>query len=148
MTKVLFCHGARDRLQAAAVWLMHHSQEPGPSGAATPTLVYVPEAGMAERIDRLLWTQPATGFFPHCHADSPLAAETPVQITGSLDAIPHQQKLLNLSNELPPGFSRFENLVEVISEDDAVRLPARERVKFYRDRGYEILFRDLRKEPL
>ena len=57
-------------------------------------------------------------------------------------------KLLNLSNDLPPGFSRFEDLVEVVSEDDAVRLPARERVKFYRDRGYEIQFRDLAKDPL
>jgi len=148
MTKVLFCHGAPDRLQAAAVWLMRYSQQPGSSGTATPTLIYAPEAEMAERIDRLLWAQQATGFFPHCRADSPLAAETPVLIAGSLDGMPHHEKLLNLSNELPPGFSRFENLVEVISEDDAVRLPARERVKFYRDRGYEIQFRDLNKEPL
>lgn len=148
MTKVLFCHGASDRLQAAAVWLVQYSQRPGPSGAATQTLVYAPQADTAERIDRLLWTQPVTGFFPHCRADSPVAAETPVLITGNLDDIAHHDKLLNLSNELPQGFSRFESLVEVISEDDSVRLPARERVKFYRDRGYEIQFRDLNKEPL
>jgi len=148
MTKVLFCHGAPDRLQAAAVWLMLYSQHPDPSGTAAPTLVYAPEAEMAERIDRLLWTQPATGFLPHCRADSPLAGETPVLITGNLDGIPHHDRLLNLSNDLPPGFGRFENLVEVISEDDAVRLPARARVKFYRDRGYEIQFRDLNREPL
>ena len=148
MTKVLFCHGASDRLHAAAVWLIRYDVQQGSSGAAQPTLVYAPDTETAERIDRLLWAQSATGFFPHCRADSPLAAETPVVITGSLEAMPHHERLLNLSNELPPGFSRFENLVEVISEEDAVRLPARERVKFYRDRGYDIQFRDLNKEPL
>jgi len=147
MTKVLFCHGASDRLQAAAAWLIQFSQQQA-SGAATATLVYAPEVDIAERIDRLLWTQSATGFLPHCRADSPLASETPVLITDSMDNMMHQEKLLNLSNELPPGFSRFENLVEVISEDDAVRLPARARVKFYRDRGYAIQFRDLGREPL
>lgn len=148
MTKVLFCHGAPDRLQAAAAWLMQSTRQRESSGAAQATLVYAPEAEIAERFDRLLWTQPATGFLPHCRAESPLAAETPVLIANNLEATPHHENLLNLSNELPPGFSRFEDLVEVISDDDAVRLPARERVKFYRDRGYAIQFRDLKKEPL
>ncbi|MFA6313854.1 MAG: DNA polymerase III subunit chi [Sterolibacterium sp.] len=148
MTKVLFCHGAADRLQSAAAWLMQYSRRREPSGAPHATLVYAPDKEMAERFDRLLWTQPATGFLPHCRADSPLAAETPVLITSSLEVMPQHEKLLNLSNELPPGFSRFEYLVEVVSEDDAVRLSARERVKFYRDRGYEIQFRDLGREPL
>ena len=112
------------------------------------TLIYAPNAELAERFDRLLWTQPATGFLPHCRVDSPLAAQTPVLIAGKLDTLPQEERLLNLSDELPPGFSRFENLVEIISQDDAVRLPARERVKFYRDRGYAIEFRDLDKDPL
>lgn len=148
MTKVLFCHGAPERLHAAAAWLMRYGQRKDSAGVAQATLVYAPEMETAELFDRLLWTQPATGFLPHCRADAPLAAETPVLITGNLDGMPHHGKLLNLSNDLPPGFSRFEDLVEVVSEDDAVRLPARERARFYRDRGYEIQFRDLAKDPL
>lgn len=148
MTKVLFCHGAPDRFQAASAWLTQFAKQCGSLDNFAQAMVYVPEAETEARIDRLLWTQPATGFLPHCRADSPLAAETPVLITASVDAAPTHEVLLNLSNELPPGFSRFESLVEVISNDDAVRLPARERVKFYRDRGYEIQFRDLSKEPL
>lgn len=145
MTKVLFCHGAADRLQAAAAWLMQFRAQNHPAVA----LIYAPDAKLAERFDHLLWTQPAIGFLPHCRVDSPLAAQTPVLIASSLDTLPQQEeRLLNLSNELPPGFSRFENLVEIISLDDAVRLPARDRVKFYRDRGYDIEFRDLDKEPL
>lgn len=146
MTKVLFCHGAPERLRAAAAWLALHAAAPGQTLQAT--LVYAPDQEMAERFDRMLWTHPATGFLPHCRVDSPLAGETQVLIATSLDNTPQHQRLLNLSNELPPAFSRFENLVEIISVDDAVRLPARDRVKYYRDRGYDIQFRDLQKEPL
>lgn len=144
MTKVLFCHGAQDRLQAAAAWLMQFRAQQHPAVA----LIFAPDAEVAERFDRLLWAQPAIGFLPHCRADSPLAAQTPVLIASSLDSLPQEERLLNLSDDLPPGFSRFENLVEIISQDDAVRLPARDRVKFYRDRGYDIEFRDLDKDPL
>jgi len=63
MTKVLFCHGAQDRLQAAAAWLIL-------AGADRPTLpnttVYAPDSRIAERFDQFLWTNPATGFLPHC----------------------------------------------------------------------------------
>lgn len=145
MTKVLFCHGAQDRLQAAAAWLL----QAGMGRQAAPAIiVFAPDAKVAERFDHLLWTNPATSFIAHCRADSPLAAETPVLIASNLDQLPQDDHLLNLSDEMPPGFSRFENLVEIISLDDAVRLPARDRVKFYRDRGYDIQYRDLQKEPL
>lgn len=144
MTKVLFCHGAADRLQAAAAWLMQFHGHERPAVA----LIYAPSDEVADRFDRMLWTHPATGFLPHCRVDSPLAAETPVLIASNLDTLPQEERLLNLSDELPPGFSRFESLVEIISLDDAVRLPARDRVKFYRDRGYDIEFRDLVKYPL
>ncbi len=132
MTSILFLSNAPDRLQAATAWLAGAYRE------RKPVLVFVPDAGIAERLDHLLWTQPATGFLPHCRANAPLAAETPVLITGSLDQLPHDRCLLNLSDEIPPGFSRFEEVVEIVSTADAVRLPARERFRFYRERGYAL----------
>ena len=148
MTKVLFCHGAPDRLQAAAAWLAVNAAQTQQQKTLEKTLVYAPQSELAERFDRLLWTHPATGFLPHCRVDSPLADETPILIATALDSSRQEECLLNLSNELPPGFSRFEQLVEIVSNDDEVRLPARERVKFYRDCGYDIRFQDLNKEPL
>lgn len=132
MTSILFLSNAPDRLQAAAAWLAGAWRE------RKPVLVFAPEAEAAERLDRLLWTQPATGFLPHCRAGSPLAAETPLLIADNLDRPPHDRCLLNLSNEVPPGFSRFEEVVEIVSADDAVRLPARDRFRFYRERGYAL----------
>ena len=137
MTKVSFLHGAADRIQAATQWL-HQAW-----GQRQPVLVYVPVAEDATRLDRFLWSQPPLSFTPHCSSASPLAHETPIILTQDLDSPPHETCLLNLSNELPVAFSRFEHMVEIISTHDSERLPARERFKFYRDRGYAIENRDI-----
>lgn len=137
MTRIKFLHGAPDRLAAAAEWLRQAWQR------RQSVLVYLPAPQGADRLDRLLWSQPATGFLPHCSAGSSLAAETPILLTDRLDDLPQDGCLLNLADELPPGFSRFEELVEIVSTDDSDRLPARDRFKFYRERGYDIDARDI-----
>jgi DNA polymerase-3 subunit chi len=91
----------------------------------------------------MLWTHAALSFVPHCQADSPLAAETPILITDTLETIPQDERLMNLSREIPPGFSRFQSLIEVVGQDESDRLAARDRVKFYKDRGYEVRYFDL-----
>lgn len=132
MTKVLFYHGAGDRLQAVAAWLSNAYRE------RRQVLVYAPDPAIAERLDRLLWTQQSTLFLPHARADDPLAAETPVLIASNLATLPQEECLLNLSDEVPPGFSRFSELVEIVSDAGDDRLPARDRFKFYRERGYDL----------
>lgn len=141
MTHISFLHGAADRIQSAAQWLQQALRE------QQTVLVYVPDAEQAAHLDRLLWTQPALSFLPHCRIDSPLAGETPILLTDQLDAqldTPLQADcLLNLGNTLPATFSRFEHLVEIVSTHDTDRLPARERFKFYRERGYAVDSRDI-----
>lgn len=137
MTRISFLHGAADRVQATAQWL-HQAW-----ARRQAVLVYVPDDDTATRLDRLLWTQPALSFVPHCRLDAPLAAATPILLTDRLDAPPQEDCLINLSNELPASFSRFGHVVEIVSTADDDRLPARERFKFYRDRGYAIESRDI-----
>jgi DNA polymerase-3 subunit chi len=111
-----------------------------------PVLVYVPDDTVGDQLDRILWMQAPTDFLPHCRADSPLAGETPIVIArdfAALPALPQDERLLNLADEVPPGFARFQTLVEIVSNEDSVRIPARERFKFYRERGYEIRSKDL-----
>lgn len=137
MTQISFFHGARDRLQAVAAWL-------GRAGSGgRQVLVYVPAGERSEQLDRLLWTHPAIGFVPHCRAKDPLATETPIILASELDTLPHDSCLLNLSDEIPPGFSRFQQLIEVISVEDEDRLPGRERFRFYRERGYPLENHDI-----
>lgn len=136
MTRIDFLHGAADRVQAAAQWLQRAWSQR--QAAHFSIIVYMPDNDQAMRLDRLLWTQPALSFLPHCRSDSPLASQTPILLADQLDEPPQEECLLNLSNALPPNFSRFTLLVEIVSTDDADRLPARDRFKFYRDRGYAI----------
>jgi DNA polymerase-3 subunit chi len=124
-------------MQATLQWLHRAWNE------RKPVLIYAPDQDVAQRLDRMLWSIPALSFLPHCHANSPLASQTPIVLTDSLDTPPQEACLLNLSNELPPTFSRFETLVEIVSTSDDDRLPARERFKFYRDRGYPIVSQDI-----
>ncbi|MCC7312528.1 MAG: DNA polymerase III subunit chi [Sulfuritalea sp.] len=137
MTQISFFHGARDRLRAVAAWLARAGSE------GRRVMVYVPANDRSDQLDRLLWTQPATGFTPHCRAGDPLAAETPIILAPELDSPLHDNCLVNLSNEIPPGFSRFQQLIEIISIEDEDRLPGRERFRFYRERGYPLENRDI-----
>ena len=107
-------------------------------------VVLCPDAETAQRIDRMLWTSPPTGFIPHCTATDPLAPFTPVIVDYRGEEPLHDQVLLNLKPEWPPFFGRFERLIEIVTGDDADRDQARCRYKFYRDRGYEIRAHDLR----
>ena len=139
MTQVFFYHGAADKIAAACALLS------GAYAKKKPMLVFAPEKEIANSVDRMLWTQPALSFVPHCRADSPLAAETPILITDSLEALPQDERLMNLSQIVPPGFSRFQSLIEVVGQADDERAAARDRVKFYKDRGYEVSYFDLSK---
>ncbi len=136
MTQVFFYHGAADKIAAACALLS------GAYAKKKPMLVFAPEKEVANSVDRMLWTQPALSFVPHCRADSPLAAETPILITDSLETLPQDERLMNLSQIVPPGFSRFQSLIEVVGQADDERAAARDRVKFYKDRGYEVRYFD------
>ena len=49
--------------------------------------------------------------------------------------------LVNLGDEVPPGFARFQRLFEIVSQNDADKVAARTRMAFYKDRGYPITYR-------
>ena len=106
-------------------------------------VVFCPDLETAQRVDRLLWATPATGFVPHCAPDDALAARTPVIIDHAGAEPLHDQVLLNLRAEWPPLFGRFERLIEIVTIDKEDRACARERYKFYRDRGYAIRTHEL-----
>lgn len=140
MTRVDFYHNAESRLETAAR-IVRKAYRLG-----VPTLVYAPEPALARELDQLLWQIPNGSFMPHCSAEDPLAAETPVVIAQALtsDRPPPNDKLLvNLGAEVPPGFARFERIIEVVSTDDGAREQGRARYRHYRGRGYEITAHDV-----
>ena len=137
MTTIDFYFNASDRLQVACRLAAKALAE------EKRMLVYAPDAEVAARVNKLMWTWPATGFVPHCPVDDPLAPETPILI-GRTDELPSNCALLiNLGIECPPHFASFERLFEVIGVDDADKEAGRNRYKVYRSRGYAIANHDL-----
>ena len=137
MTRIDFYHDAPDRLQVACRLAAKAVQQ------KLRVLIFAPDADTVRTIDRMLWTTPPTGFVPHCMTHDRLAAETPVLIAGDPDAVPHDEVLVNLSTERPAHFARFQRLVEIVGRGEDDRAAARERFRFYRERGYQIYTHDL-----
>ncbi len=105
------------------------------------------DAAHSAALDSQLWTDPPGGFLPHCAAEHPLAARTPVVIGHDPTAVPHEDVLINLRDDTPACFSRFGRLLEVVGNESASVQAARERYKFYRDRGYPLQHHDLKNRP-
>lgn len=97
-------------------------------------------------IDDMLWNMSSHDFVAHCRAgDAAMVWEaSPVLLTDEPTPTPHQEVLLNLHEQVPADFSRFETLIEVVSAGDiGVREAARLRWKHYRERGYTLVRHDL-----
>jgi DNA polymerase-3 subunit chi len=140
MTSVDFYYNANDRLQVACRLAGKALQQ------RKRVLIYAPQGEVAARVDRMLWTWPATGFVPHCMAGDPLAAETPVLIARDAYEAAPCEILLNLGDEAPPFYERFERLLEIVGREDAERSAGRARYRRYREAGHAISDHDLAKE--
>ena len=137
MTQIFFYHNTPDRISAAAALI-------GKAYAQRkPILVYAPEREVADALDRQLWVQPPTGFIPHVGSASPLACETPVLLTADLETPSQTDRLFNLLPDVPPGFARFTSIIEVVGQEEDERQAGRNRVRFYKERGYAVQFIDL-----
>ncbi|MGA7750907.1 MAG: DNA polymerase III subunit chi [Gallionella sp.] len=137
MTKVDFYTGSTDKLRTACQ-LSHKAMQNG-----VRTAISLPDAATSEALDKLLWHYPATAFIPHCLGDAKDADQMPVVLNHSSDKFPHHDLLISLHDECVPFFSRFERVVEIVSNDAEDSRKGRERFKFYRDRGYELRHIDL-----
>jgi DNA polymerase-3 subunit chi len=132
MTEVLFYTHVGDKLQTACV-LTTKALARG-----MRVMLFTPDAAATDRLSRMLWSVPSTGFVPHCRCDHRLAPITPVIVDHLAEPLIHDHVLVNLRDETPPFFGRFQRLVEIVGADQSDREAARARFRFYRDRGYEI----------
>jgi DNA polymerase-3 subunit chi len=137
LTSIDFYFNAADRVTVACRLAAKAVQQ------KNRVLVYAPDAELAHKFDRTLWTWRAVSFVPHCHAGDALADETPVVICSGDENPGDREILLNLGAESPSFFARHERLLEVVTLDEADRAAARTRLRFYRDRGYAIRNHDL-----
>ncbi len=100
--------------------------------------IHTANPSQTNELDDLLWTYRAGSFIPHQCAAAENEPDCPVLI-GHVDAPENRnQVLINLDTAVPMFFSRFERVVEIVNQEETLRQQARERFKFYRDRGYDL----------
>ncbi len=140
MTEIDFYFHVEDKLRTTCALSAKASQR------GLRVLAYCADSESGQKLSRMMWTTPATGFLPHCSSTDKLASVTPIIISSDINEPPHDQLLINLRDEQPSFFGRFQRLIEVVSLDEDDRQRARERFKFYRDRGYQIRSHDMSRE--
>lgn len=93
----------------------------------------------AERFDALLWTYRDDSFLPHALSQSQDINPPRIQIGHSDSVIPNEKfMLINFAQAIPPFYSEFQHMFEIVFNDATVQQFARERYKHYRDQGCQL----------
>lgn len=90
-------------------------------------------------MDDLLWTFRAGSFVPHITAKA-YQTDSIVPVVLSDDESPDcfKEILINLSNDLPKAYTRFERVIELIDQSPDIRNAGRERYRRYKEQGLAV----------
>ncbi|MCG2634035.1 MAG: DNA polymerase III subunit chi [Gammaproteobacteria bacterium] len=100
--------------------------------------VLAASAAQASKLDTQLWSYRPGSFVPHGlhgHCDP---TEVAIVIGDCETDAAHNEVILNLQTEVPLSFSGYDRLVELVESADPQRELARQRYRFYRERGYPL----------
>lgn len=101
--------------------------------------VQAADEASAHALDETLWAFEPTSFVPHNLAGEGPTPPPPVQIGWGDGPVRHTDLLVNLCTEVPTAlFGRFSYVAEFIPAEETAKQHARDRYRFYRDRGYPL----------
>ena len=105
--------------------------------------VYINAANEAQatQLDEKLWHLRPASFLPHAlQSDN---TQEDIAIGWGQEPSIQNGLLIHLQYSVPPFFSRFERVAEVVTQDAASLSALRESWQFYRQRGYQLEKHDL-----
>jgi DNA polymerase III subunit chi len=108
--------------------------------------VHVANESDANTFNNLLWTFRDISFVPHDLVGGKNSENTPILI--GFDNKPENTNdiLLNLDHQIPDFFTKFERVVEIVSQDKELQKKARENYSYYKEQGFKIETHDLRRK--
>lgn len=141
MTKIDFYVGKTNNLQArlliaCKVVMKAYQQQ-------LHTYIHTDAPTTSSKFDELLWTFNELAFIPHTLAPTK-EQNVRILIGHNHEPMENCELLINLSNEIPAFFSRFERLAEILDQEEPVIHAGRKRYQFYRDRGYNLDYHQLK----
>jgi DNA polymerase-3 subunit chi len=110
-----------------------------------PVYVHSGDRQQAERLDALLWQQPASGFIPHeLHAGTDAVAPVQLGWNGVEPAPGDGAVLINLADSVPGFFERFARVSEIVVQEPAILAATRAAWRYYQQSGCALERHDLR----
>ncbi len=140
MTRIEFHFNASERLQYACRLLRKaHGRD--------LKIGVVGSEATLRQLDAALWTFSEADFLPHSTAADAQDVQdaSPIRLHVDSMRLSGMDVLVNLGDEVPPGFEKFERLIEIVATDDHGRMTARQRWRHYTAEGYDLLQHDLSK---
>lgn len=98
--------------------------------------IYADNQSLINKMDNLLWTFQPGSFLPHGTNEN--TNNDPIVIGKTQPPETIHDVLINLAGTSPDFFSSFDRVAEIVGGSESEKLEARERYRFYRDRGYEL----------
>ena len=140
MTRIEFHFNAPERLQYACRYLRKayaNDCRVGVVGSET----------VLRQLDAALWRLSDVDFLPHCTANdgAELQAASAIRLSTDASQFSGLPMLVNLGDDVPVGFERFERLIEIVPTDDHGKMTARQRWRHYAAQGFALTQHDLSK---
>lgn len=106
--------------------------------AGLKTYLNMADENACREIDELLWTFSDQSFIPHEICTGSGRPECAVGIGHGCEPAADYSILINMADDVPHFFSRFEKAFEIIDDREETKVAGRSRYAFYKDRGYPL----------
>jgi len=100
--------------------------------------VYCNNQQQAELVDELLWTFKDESFIPHNLQGEGPEPPPPIQIGYQSEPRGFSDILLNLADEIPAFYTRFQRVMEIVSNDETAKELSRTHYREYRGRQCQL----------
>jgi DNA polymerase-3 subunit chi len=99
------------------------------------------DEGQARRLDEMLWTYRPASFLPHGLSGE--EHDDTIAIGWGQEPQGHNDLLINMQAEIPPFFSRFQRVAEIVTRDPESLAASRRAWRQYQARGYQLEKHDM-----
>lgn len=140
MTQIEFHFNAPERLQYVCRLLRKAYGRNLRSGVVGSDVVL-------RQLDTALWVFSEHDFLPHSTSaeTQDIQEASPIRLHADSAQLVGLDVLVNLGDDVPEEFDKFERLIEIVATDDHGRMTARQRWRHYKAKGYDLLQHDLSK---
>jgi len=100
--------------------------------------IHTGSSDRSTKVDALLWTFKDTSFLPHGLVNQIDIEKTPILIGHEDPPADQHDIMINMTDSVPLFFGRFDRLIEIVDQASGDQDQARERYRFYKERGYTL----------